>query len=100
MTEAGPVRYGHYTVDRLIGRGGMALVYAARNERTGADVALKIVHRGDHGDDLSDRFRHEAEVSGKLGHPNIVRVYDFFVTDEGTSVLVMERLRGENLAAR
>ncbi len=99
MTEAEPVRYGHYTLGRLIGRGGMALVYTARNEHTGAEVAVKIVpgRPAAEGDTVAARFRHEAEIAAKLSHPNIVRVYDFFVAD-GTSVLVMELLRGESLA--
>ncbi|HRG98601.1 MAG TPA: serine/threonine-protein kinase [Polyangiaceae bacterium] len=98
-----PERFGHYTVERLIGRGGMALVYAARNERTGADVALKVVVPPPDGADDTDatiaRFKHEADISGRLVHPNIVRIYDFLTTEAGEAVLVMERLRGESLAA-
>jgi len=98
-----PERFGHYAVERLIGRGGMALVYAARNERTGAEVALKVVVPPKEGDDDADatiaRFKHEADISGRLVHANIVRVYDFLTTEAGEAVLVMERLRGESLAA-
>jgi serine/threonine-protein kinase len=91
-------RYGHYVTDHAIGKGGMATVYAAVNERTGADVALKIVHEGEHTEEARARFEHEASIAGKLQHKNIVRVYDFLNEPDGTSILVMERLRGESLS--
>ncbi|MBK6463798.1 MAG: serine/threonine protein kinase [Myxococcales bacterium] len=98
-----PERFGHYAVERLIGRGGMALVYAARNERTGAEVALKVVVPPKEGDDDADatiaRFKHTADISGRLVHANIVRVYDFLTTEAGESRARMELLRGESLAA-
>jgi serine/threonine protein kinase len=104
MTEAvtetkTPERYAHYKVVRPIGRGGMAMVHAATNERTGADVALKVVHEGAYTDEARARFEHEASIAGKLEHPNIVRVYDFLTDESGASVLVMERLRGETVAS-
>ncbi len=76
----------------------MATVYAAVNERTGADVALKIVHEGEYTEEARARFEHEASIAGKLQHKNIVRVYDFLNEPDGTSILVMERLRGESLS--
>lgn len=91
-------RYGHYATDHAIGKGGMATVYAAVNERTGADVALKIVRDGEYTDEARARFEHEASIAGKLQHKNIVRVYDFLTEPDGTSILVMERLRGESLS--
>lgn len=94
-----PERYAHYRVVRAIGRGGMAMVHAATNERTGADVALKVVHEGAYTDEARARFEHEASIAGKLEHPNIVRVYDFLTDESGASVLVMERLRGETVAS-
>jgi len=94
-----PERYAHYKVVRPIGRGGMAMVHAATNERTGADVALKVVHEGAYTDEARARFEHEASIAGKLEHPNIVRVYDFLSDESGASVLVMERLRGETVAS-
>ena len=84
-----PERYAHYKVVRPIGRGGMAMVHAATNERTGADVALKVVHEGAYTDEARARFEHEASIAGKLEHPNIVRVYDFLTDESGASVLVM-----------
>lgn len=96
-TEAAE-RYGHYRLVRVIGRGGMAIVHAAVNERTGAEVALKVVHGGAYSEEATARFEHEASIAGKLEHRNIVRVYDFVKDDTGASVLVMEHLRGETLA--
>ena len=77
----------------------MAVVYAGKNERTGADVALKVVHHGAYTEEARARFEHEASISGRLEHRNIVRVYDFLKDEAGASVLVMECLRGETLAA-
>lgn len=94
-----PKSIAHYRITGVIGRGGMAVVYAATNERTGADVALKVVDDDARSDDTRARFEHEAQIAGKLEHPNIVRVYDFVAEPTGTTVLVMERLRGETLAS-
>ncbi len=91
-------RHGHYVIDRAIGRGGMATVFAATNERTGADVALKIV-KAEHSEEARARFEHEATIAGKLHHKHVVRVYDFLSEPGGVAILVMERLRGEGLAA-
>jgi len=97
--EESPRSFAHYRVSGVIGKGGMAVVYAATNERTGADVALKVVHDGAHTEETRARFEHEASIAGKLEHPNIVRVYDFLAEPSGSSVLVMERLRGETLTS-
>ena len=99
LPDGAPAAYGHYRLERVIGKGGMAVVYAGKNERTGADVALKVVHRGAYTEEARARFEHEASISGRLEHRNIVRVYDFLKDEAGASVLVMECLRGETLAA-
>lgn len=79
----------------------MGEVWIARNESTGADVAIKILRPGrGRADDAQERFRHEARIAAKLVHPNIARVYDLIEAEDGVLMLVMEPLRGETLRER
>jgi serine/threonine-protein kinase len=78
----------------------MGEVWVARNEATGADVALKVLRRGSSEsaeERLEERFRQEARLSAMLSHRSIVRVFDLVEEADGTLVLVMELLRGETL---
>jgi serine/threonine protein kinase len=75
----------------------MGEVWRARNETTGAEVAVKVSRRS-HGDDLDVRFRTEAKLGSMLAHRNIVRIFDLVEDADGSLVLVMELLRGESLA--
>jgi serine/threonine protein kinase len=95
-----------YRVEEVIGRGGMGAVYRARDERLGREVAAKVITLaapdGEARDRLRARFRHEAASAARLPHhPNVVPVYDYG-TDEalGLDYLVMELLRGDDLATR
>src|SRR5882724_1462884 len=68
---------GKYTVDRLIGQGGFAWVFAARRTADGAPVALKVLKPRYAGDkQFESRFRNESEVASELKHPNIVRILE------------------------
>jgi serine/threonine protein kinase len=70
---------GSYTIERELGRGGMATVFLA-HDRSGAEVALKLLNP-DLGSTLgADRFRREVRVAGQLQHPNILSVLDSGVT--------------------
>ncbi|MEO8687794.1 MAG: protein kinase, partial [Solirubrobacteraceae bacterium] len=85
-------RIGPYDVVREIGRGGMAVVYLARQPVLGRSVALKELapfHVRD--ESLARRFIREARVAGSLNHPNVVTVYDF-IEHEGTPYIAMEYL--------
>ncbi|MBI3983425.1 MAG: serine/threonine protein kinase [Gemmatimonadetes bacterium] len=76
---------GPYTLDRLIGQGGFAWVFAARHADSGAPVALKVLRPRYAGDEqFASRFRNEAKVASELRHPNIVRVLDVGETDDLT----------------
>ncbi len=81
----------------------MAEVWAAWNESTRAEVALKVLARGGAEVErelaIEERFRNEARVTAGLSHRNIVRVFDLVEEADGTLALVMERLRGETLGA-
>ena len=91
MTE----RVGPYEIEVQIGRGGMAVVYLARQPALGRRVALKeLVQVRD--ESLAQRFLREARVAGSLNHPNIVTVYDFLEQD-GVPYIAMEYLDGGSL---
>jgi serine/threonine protein kinase len=94
---------GKYRLRRRLASGGMGEVWLARNVSTGAEVALKLLARGDseleREMEVEQRFRNEACVTAGLSHRNIVRVFDLLEESDGTLGLVMERLRGETLFA-
>lgn len=76
---------GPYTVDRLIGQGGFAWVFAAHRREGGPTVALKILKPRYAGDrEFERRFRNEAQVASQLKHPNIVRILEIGRTDQIT----------------
>jgi hypothetical protein len=90
--KAGPRRVGGYELVRVIGRGGMATVYLARQVDLDRDVALKELAVFDAPDpQLARRFLGEARLAGSLSHPNIVTVHDYFEQD-GTPYIAMEYL--------
>jgi hypothetical protein len=94
-----------YRVDRVIGRGGMGAVYRATDVRLERGIAVKVITApaGDVSarDRLRSRFHREARAAARLQHPNVVTVHDFG-TDPRLDLdfLVMELLRGEDLACR
>jgi serine/threonine-protein kinase len=89
---------GRYTVERELGRGGMATVQLARDEELHRLVAVKVLAEHLAADDtFRARFLREARLAGRLSHPNIVQVYD--VGDSGgRPFIVMEYVPGRTLA--
>jgi serine/threonine protein kinase len=89
---------GRYRVERLIGVGGMAAVWAATNERTGKRVALKVILRSLASTPAArELFYAEGLVASRVNHPNVVTIFDV-VEHEGMACLVMELLDGEPLS--
>jgi eukaryotic-like serine/threonine-protein kinase len=89
---------GRYRVDRVLGRGGMAVVYLAHDEELRRPVAVKVLAGELAGDDtFRRRFLREARLAGRLSHPNVVQVYDAGETD-GRPYIVMEYVPGMSLA--
>src|SRR3954447_8581480 len=81
---------GRYEILREVGRGGMAMVYLARQTDLDRFVALKELgafHASD--PSFAQRFLRESRVAGSLSHPNIVTVHDYF-EHEGTPYIAME----------
>ena len=90
---------GHYTIQREIGRGGMAIVYLARDVKHDRDVALKVF-RPQFGASLgSERFLAEIKLTAALQHPNILPLFDSGAVD-GLLFYVMPFVRGESLRDR
>lgn len=98
-----PEMFGHYRVEREIGKGAMGLVYLGHDTRDNRQVALKTLALAQEFDadvlaDVRERFFREAETVGRLEHPNIVRM--FGVGEEwGLAYIAMELLAGQDLVS-
>ena len=89
---------GPYDLERLLGQGGFAWVFAGR-ELDGTEVAVKVLMPRYAGDrQFESRFRNEAETAAKLQHPNIIRIR--FVARSGSYVYFAMDLCADSLAAR
>ncbi|MEM7582644.1 MAG: protein kinase [Acidobacteriota bacterium] len=87
-----------YRLDRVLGKGGVAVVYAARDMRLDRTVAVKVLARSAmDAPDASRRFEREAHIVAKLAHPRIITVHDFGKTRHGCAFLVMEYLEGSTM---
>src|SRR6478752_6483475 len=92
-----PQQVGPYRIVSQIGRGGMAVVYLARQPALGRNIALKELAPFLAGDPaLAQRFIREARVAGSLSHPNVVTVFDFLEQD-GVPYIAMEYLERGSL---
>src|SRR5271170_7025182 len=90
---------GGYRVTHLVGVGGMGHVYCADQVALGRTVAVKVVHPHLANDELAAaRFLNEARAASRLSHPNSVAIFDFGRTVDGYPYIVMEYLRGRDLA--
>jgi serine/threonine-protein kinase len=90
---------GGYVILDLVGIGGMGRVYRAEQTTLGRTVAVKIIHPHLVGEEnAAARFITEARAASRLNHPNSVGVIDFGKTEDGQLYLVMEFLRGKDLA--
>jgi non-specific serine/threonine protein kinase/serine/threonine-protein kinase len=86
---------GDFLVLHAIGSGGMGVVYAAEQDRPRRTVAIKVLRRGFRHPEILRRFEREAEVLGRLQHPNIARVFAFHHGDRRIPAhLVMELVNG------
>jgi len=90
-------RFPQFEILECLGRGGMGIVYRARQKALDREVAIKVLAgewQGDPG--FADRFEAEAKLLAKLNHPNIVTVHDFGES-KGLFYIVMEYVDGVNI---
>ena len=95
-----PDKIGKYEIQGILGRGGMGAVYRGFDPAISRAVAIKTIVKSSLGADelqhLLARFRHEAQVVGRLAHPGIVQIYDYGEDDE-LAYIVMELVNGKTL---
>ncbi len=91
-----PEKIGNYKIVHEIGRGGMGAVYEAVRDdgQFSQRVAVKIIKRGMDSDEIVRRFRNERQILAELQHPNIARLFDGGVSEEGSPFYVMEFIEG------
>ncbi|MEJ2702372.1 MAG: protein kinase [Sedimentisphaerales bacterium] len=103
VTEPGLVgqKIGNFEIAEMIGRGGMGIVYLARDTKLKRSVAVKSIPVALSADPTARmRFRREAELLASLNHPNIAVIHEIIEQEEGTSYLVLEYVPGQTLAQR
>lgn len=92
-------RIGRIRVESVLGKGGMGEVYVGQDETLQRQVALKSIQAGHRlSAESKTRFLREAQILSRLDHPNICKIYDF-IEAEGREYLVLELIRGRDLAA-
>lgn len=90
----------HYRIGPLLGAGGMAEVYRARDTKLERDVAVKVLHSVHFFDkDRLDRLYREARLLASLNHPNVAAVYGLEESN-GTCALILELVEGQTLSER
>jgi eukaryotic-like serine/threonine-protein kinase len=100
LPTALPASIGRYRIRRLIGEGGMGVVYEAEQEQPRRTVALKIIKSGLADPKLVRRFEQESQALGRLQHPGIAQIYEAGTADGGFGpqpFFAMEFIRGESL---
>ena len=91
---------GRYALEMLVGSGGMADVYRAKDQLLERTIAVKVLHQQYENDkEFIERFQREAKAAARITHPNIVNVYDVGVA-EGRHYIVMEYVPGRTLKER
>jgi serine/threonine protein kinase len=91
----------NYRVIRLLGEGGMGLVYEAVRDDIGVRAAVKVLRpEYAHNAELAGRFINEARAANMVQHPGLVRVFDYGRLPTGEPYLAMEFLEGVSLRAR
>src|SRR5438067_739973 len=90
---------GRYSLERELGRGGMGIVYLAREVRLDRPVAIKLLPPGAHAAALKERFLREARTAAKLSHPHVVPIYAVEELDPFV-FFAMAYVEGKTLGAR
>ena len=88
---------GKYRIERELGRGGMGVVVAAQHTKLAQPVAIKFV-TAKASEEILKRFEREGRAAAKLKSEHVARIHDIGELEDGTPYMVMEYLRGEDLA--
>lgn len=100
VPNPGDVIAEKYRVEGIIGVGGMGVILGARHLQLGQLVAIKVLTVGsDARDDSVERFLREGRAAAALSSDHVVRIYDVGQLPSGVPFMVMERLRGQDLAS-
>jgi len=97
LTDPQQRRFGDYELIERLGRGGMGVVYRARQHSLGREVALKVIAGTNQEPEAVARLHAEARAAAQLHHPNIVPVYEVGLVDD-VHFFSMPLLRGATLA--
>jgi serine/threonine protein kinase len=93
-----PLRAGRFQLDQELARGGMGVIYSARDESLGRDVAVKVLHERYRSDaPMAQRFLDEARITAQLQHPGIPPVFEVGRLDDGRPYLAMKLIKGRTL---
>ena len=96
--KIGQIIKERYEITEILGEGGMAFVYKARDKQLQRDVAIKTLKPNYvNQEKFVDRFRREAQTAANLNHPNIVQIFDWGIEDE--PYFVMEYIEGNTLTS-
>lgn len=99
--EPGTIVAGRYVLERVVGEGGMGVVWAAKHTVTGKPFALKFLKESRASDPKSQRrLVREAKAACAVRHPAVAEVLDVLELDSGAPFLVMDLLEGETLTAK
>jgi serine/threonine protein kinase len=101
VTSRNGLLIGPYTIDRLLGRGGMGEVWLAKRSdgRFEGACAVKFLEVAQASPKLAERFRREGQVLARLTHPNIARLLDAGATEDGAPYLALEYVDGQRIDA-
>jgi tetratricopeptide (TPR) repeat protein/tRNA A-37 threonylcarbamoyl transferase component Bud32 len=95
-----PSSAGRFQLGAELARGGMGVIYSARDESLGRDVAVKVLHERYRADPLvGQRFVEEARITAQLQHPGIPPVFEVGRLDDGRPYLAMKLIQGRTLEA-
>jgi len=96
----GKVLDGRYRIERMLGEGGMGIVYKGVHTTLGKPLAIKVLRpEVSKNEEILQRFRQEAQSASQIGNPHIIDISDFGTLPDGSTYFVMEFLTGKSLTA-
>lgn len=89
---------GHFVIQELIAEGGMGVIYRASHDVIGKQAAIKVLSEKYSQDmNMIKRLHREARAVNRIGHPNIIDIFDFGRTEDGCEYFIMEYVPGQSL---